>query len=237
MNIHYIQHVPFEDPGMILNWADEKNYPLTKTCMYKDEALPQQKDFDWLIIMGGPMNVDEENQYPWLKAEKEFILRSIQQGKVVLGICLGAQLIAEVLGGKVTKNPCKEIGWLPVVLTDEARELPLFSEFPKEITVFQWHGDTFSQLPEGAVCLAKSDGCEHQAFIYQKRVLGFQYHLENTENIIQDLLFYCADELIPGAYVQTREEIIKHLECAGKAEFYMRQFLDTLDVLYQEGAI
>lgn len=237
MNIHYIQHVPFENPGAILNWAKQKNYAVTKTLMYTGFEFPRQNDFDWLIIMGGPMNVDEETQYPWLKEEKDFILKSIRQGKVVLGICLGAQLIATVLGGKVTKNPQKEIGWLPVTLTAEGEKEQLFAGFSQTFMVFQWHGDTFSQLPPAAVWLAKSDACQHQAFVYKKRVIGFQYHLENTEEIIRDLLFHCADELIPGEYVQTTEAIINHLDYGKKAEADMIQFLDKLDLLYEKGGL
>ncbi len=237
MNIHYIQHVPFENPGTILNWAKQKKYAVTKTLMYTAYEFPQQKDFDWLIIMGGPMNVDEESQYPWLKEEKDFILKSIQQGKVVLGICLGAQLIASVLGGKVTKNHLKEIGWLPVSFTAAGKKQQLFVDFPQTCMVFQWHGDTFSQLPDEAVCIATSDACANQAFVYKKRVIGFQYHLENTEEIIRDLLFHCADELIPGEYVQTSEWIINHLEYGKAAEVLMTQFLDKLDILYEKGGI
>lgn len=238
MNLHYVQHVPFEHPGTILSWAEQQGYSLSRTLMYEDSSrFPQQKDFDWLIVMGGPMNVDEEDLYPWLKREKKFIAKSIKEGKVVVGICLGAQLIAAVLGGKVTKNPCKEIGWFPIYFDDEAQTMPLFSQFAKEMMVFQWHGDTFSELPQEAHCLAKSFGCEHQAFVYHQRVFGFQYHLENTAEIINDLLLHCADEVVPGAYVQTQEEIVSHPEYMEQAQLNMGKFLDGLDALYKKGEI
>ncbi|MFV0528059.1 MAG: type 1 glutamine amidotransferase [Lachnospiraceae bacterium] len=207
MRLHYLQHVPFENPGSILRWADGIGAAVTSTQLYQGEPLPQAKEFDWLVVMGGPMNIYEEDAYPWLKPEKALIREAIEAGKVVLGLCLGAQLIADVLGGKVTKNPVQEIGWYPVRLLDSAFATGMFTAFPAEPLVFQWHGDTFSLLPPEVVKLAKSDACSNQAFSYQDRVFAFQFHLENTAAIIDGLLENCADELIPGPYVQSAEQI------------------------------
>ena len=119
MRIHYLQHVPFENPGSILTWAEENNCFVSSTKLYQNDSLPGQKDFDWLVIMGGPMNIYEEKNYHWLTEEKIFIKESIAAGKIVIGLCLGGQLLADAIGGKVTANPCKEIGWFPIRLSGE----------------------------------------------------------------------------------------------------------------------
>ena len=123
MRIHYLQHVSFENPGSILEWAKANNGLVTSTQLYHDEALPEVSDFDWLVVMGGPMNIYEEDQYPWLKAEKELIKAAIAANKVVIGVCLGSQLIADIIGGKVVQNNQKEIGWFPITFSEEAKAL------------------------------------------------------------------------------------------------------------------
>lgn len=235
MRLHYLQHVPFENPGSILAWARQNDCAVTSTQVYKNEILPPQQDFDWLVVMGGPMSIYEEEHYPWLAAEKVFIRESIASGKVVIGLCLGAQLIADVIGGKVTQNPCREIGWFPVRLSEEARKSSLFSFFPQQPVVFQWHGDTFSVLPEDARCIAESDACNHQAFIYKNRVFGFQYHLENTLEIIEGLIEHCGDELVPDVYVQTAAELLAHPEYIEQDNKWMDLFLTRLEKQDKEG--
>jgi GMP synthase-like glutamine amidotransferase len=237
MRIHYLQHVPFENPGSILVWADKNGCQVTSTQLYNQAILPKQQDFDWLVVMGGPMNIYEEEKFPWLAAEKIFIRESIDAGKVVIGLCLGGQLIADVIGGKVTRNPCQEIGWLTVRLSEEVRLSPLFSFFPATPVVFQWHGDTFSVLPEEARCIAESDACKHQAFVYRKRVFGFQYHMENTAEIIVGLIENCRDEMVPGAYVQTPEELLSHPEYIEQDNQWMDMFLTRLENMYQKGEL
>ncbi len=237
MRLHYLQHVPFENPGSILQWAEENGHGLTCTQLYREETLPAQADFDWLVVMGGPMNIYEEALYPWLAAEKEFIRSAVDTGKVVIGLCLGGQLIADVIGGRVTQNPCKEIGWLPVSLSEQARQSPLFSFFPPAPIVFQWHGDTFSELPAAATCIATSEACRHQAFIYKNRVFGFQYHLENTPAIIAGLIENCRDEMIPDKYVQTPAELLAHPEYIEQNNAWVAAFLTRLEKMYREGTL
>jgi len=130
MRIHYLQHVPFEDLANMESWASSRGHALSKTRLFSGERLPPPSSFDWLIIMGGPMNIYEEERYAWLAEEKEFIKKAVYGGKIVLGICLGAQLISDVLGGLVTKNRYKEIGWFPVRLTEEGQASPVFSALP-----------------------------------------------------------------------------------------------------------
>jgi GMP synthase-like glutamine amidotransferase len=236
MRLHYLQHVSFENPGSILTWAKENGYVITNTQLYKNESLPKQQDFDWLVIMGGPMNIYDEEHYPWLADEKMFIRETIASGKVIIGLCLGGQLIADVIGGKVPKNSYKEIGWFPIRLSEEAISSPLFSFFPEHPVVFEWHGDTFSILPKEAICIAENDACKHQAFIYKKKVFGFQFHLENTPSIISSLVENCRDEMIPDVYVQTPEELLNRPEYVNENNTWMDMFLTQLDKMYREGA-
>jgi GMP synthase-like glutamine amidotransferase len=237
MRLHYLQHVPFENPGSILKWAEENDCTVTSTHFYDGGNVPKHEDYDWLVVMGGPMNIYDEKNYPWLIDEKSFIQEAINYGKVVIGICLGAQLIADVIGGTITKNPNLEIGWFPITLSSEARSSPLFSFFPEKPTVFHWHGDTFSSLPEDAVCIAENSACKHQAFIYKKKIFGFQFHLENTEKIIENLLNHCKDEMVPGVFVQTQKELLLHPEYIKQDNKLMNMFLTQLKRMEKEGGL
>lgn len=234
MRIHYLQHVPFENPGIILSWAESRKYPVTFTRLYEDQELPAQEDFDWLVIMGGPMNIYEEEKYPWLVREKEFIKAAISKNKIILGLCLGAQLIADVIGGRVIQNQYKEIGWFPVVFTKEALALPQFSHLPPNPVVFEWHGDTFIDLPEESILLASNEACKNQAFAYRGRVYGFQFHMENTLQIITDLIENCRDEMVPGLYIQSAVEMLAGTGFIDQNNQWMLLFLDKLAGLYAE---
>ena len=237
MRLHYLQHVPFENPGTILTWAKENGHAVTSTQMYKEEILPMQEEFDWLVVMGGPMNIYDEDAYPWLEEEKYFIEAAISAEKVVIGICFGGQLIADVIGGKVTRNPQKEIGWFPIRWSKQAQLSPLFSFFPKDSVVFEWHGDTFTELPSRTVYLAENDACKNQAFMYENKVFGFQFHLENTIPIIKDLVEFCAKDMTVGKYVQTPEELLEHPEFIDQNNNWMNMFLTQLENLYRKGAL
>jgi GMP synthase-like glutamine amidotransferase len=155
--------------------------------------------------MGGPMSVNDEDKFPWLALEKQFVREVIESGKPVLGICLGAQIIAKAMGAKVFPNQQKEIGWFPIHAVSSIEDA-VFS-FPQSETVFHWHGETFD-LPPGAIRLAKSEGCENQAFQLGKRVIGLQFHLETTPESAREIVSHCRDELVPSRYVQTEEEIL-----------------------------
>ena len=209
MRIHYLQHVPFEGLGNIENWALAKGHQISDTQLYNNDPLPEPEEFDWLIVMGGPMNIYEEDKFPWLAREKTFIRDAIDAGKIVLGVCLGAQLIASVLSAKIHKNQCPEIGWFDVRLTDAASRSGVFSRIPKRFTAFHWHGDTFD-LPPGATWIAESDACRNQAFEYggRGRVIGLQFHLDTTLESIRRLVEYCGDELVPSEYVQSERELL-----------------------------
>jgi GMP synthase-like glutamine amidotransferase len=243
LRIHYLQHVSFEDPGFIVTWAKTHGWGIAGTRLYDYPSggvpFPLTRDFDWLVIMGGPMNVYEEAEYPWLAEEKAFIKQAADRGTLIIGLCLGAQLLSCVLGGRVSRNPHKEIGWFPVTLTPEARALPLFSFLPESPVVFQWHGDTFS-IPAGAVLLAESEACKNQAFMCRDRIFAFQFHLENTREIIRGLVDHCADELAEGqaggGHIQTGTEMLSHPEHIAQDNQWMDEFLTRLEARYKKGS-
>ena len=208
MRIHIIQHESFDGPGFIEHWIREKNFTLTYTRFYEGVWLPGLSEFDWLIIMGGPMGVYDEEKYRWLKIEKIFIKAAIDAGKVVLGICLGSQLIAAALGAKVYPNKRKEIGWFDVKLTKNSKDNFLFASFPKKMKVFQWHGDTF-EIPDGAIHLAESEAFTNQAFIYNNKIIALQFHFEVTESSLHEMVAWGINELVQDKYVQTGEDILR----------------------------
>lgn len=193
MRIHYFQHVPYEGLGNILPWIQNRNHGVTATHLYRGEPPPDAADVDWLIVMGGPMNIYEEDKHPWLRREKDFIKKTIDGGKRVLGVCLGAQLIADALGAEVHLNACREIGWYSVEFTAQGRRSPAFAGLPPSINAFHWHSDSFS-VPTTAVHAARSRACAHQAFVYDQRVVGLQFHLETTPRGAQLLMEHCGDQ-------------------------------------------
>lgn len=207
MRIHCLQHVPFEGPAGIADWARDHGHALSVSALYADEVCPAHSAFDWLVVMGGPMGVDDEPDHPWLRDEKRFIGETIAAGKTVVGVCLGAQLIAQVLGARVYRNPEKEIGWFPIELTEAGRASSLCGFLPPRFRAYHWHGDTF-ELPPGAVQLARSQVCEQQVFLYEERVLGLQCHLESTPASVADIVHHCADEIVPGPHIQSAERML-----------------------------
>lgn len=208
MKIHYLQHVPFENLGNIEKWALEKGFSLNSTKLYEQETFPELESFDFLIILGGSMNIYEENKYPWLKEEREFIKKAIENKKIILGICLGAQLISDVLGAKVYKNQHKEIGWFPVKLTQNSH---LFKDFPEELNVIHWHGDTFD-LPKGSTLVGSSEACKNQGYIYKNKVIGLQFHLETSSVSLKNLIDNCKYEIKDKKFIQTAEYMLSQNE-------------------------
>ena len=226
MRLHSLQHAAFEDLANIGEWAKERGRVVSKTLLFENGALPRTGDLDRLVILGGPMSTGDEREYPWLAAEKKFINEAIAAGKQVLGICLGAQLLAEVLGGKVFKNRYKEIGWHAVSLTEEGKKSPVWRGSPCEFTAFHWHGDTFD-LPAGCVRLAGSAGCANQAFAFGSRVLGLQFHLESSPESIRALIENCGSDMKRGEFVQSAERIFAETEKIGQIRPVMDRLLDN----------
>lgn len=227
MNIHYLQHVPFEGPGNIVDWVRRGGHTLGATRFYCGDPLPAVETLDLLVVMGGPMNVHEEARYPWLGGEKRFIEQAIAAGRRVLGVCLGAQLVADVLGAKVYANTDREIGWFPVEATQAASEAGLFAAFPRQIDVFHWHGDTFD-IPAGAVHVARSAGCANQAFVYDERIVGLQFHLETTPASAQQIIAHSVDEIVEGRFIQPPQVMLASPHRFKAVNCTMRELLDRL---------
>ena len=204
MRAHILQHVPFEGIGSIAYWLKKRGAIVTYTRFFEDACLPDLSGLSLIIIMGGPMSVNDGSKFTWLKEEKEFIKKALNSGVSVVGVCLGAQLIANALGSRVYPNPKKEIGWFPVTaVSDKAGTFTL----PDEFTAFHWHGETFD-LPAGAVRLAKSRACENQAFQIGRNVIGLQFHLEATPESVRAIVNNCGSELSPGEYIQAAQELL-----------------------------
>jgi GMP synthase-like glutamine amidotransferase len=227
--IHCFQHVDFEPLGCIENWINEKGHQLTFTRFYLGEALPEMEQIDWLIIMGGPMNIYETEQYPWLEAERKFIKEAISKGKTVLGICLGSQFIAESLGCKVYKNTQKEIGWYPITKSVSGKMSAIFSHIPETTTVFHWHGETFD-LPDGAEHIFSSEATQNQAFVYDKRVVALQCHWEITSDLLRGMIENCSSELIEAPFVMNKQKLQDNSPDFDTLNLIMYRVLDELSI-------
>jgi GMP synthase-like glutamine amidotransferase len=230
MNIHWFQHVPFEGLGSIEHWAKRRGHQVSATRLYREDPLPDEQEVDGLIVMGGPMNIYEEDRYPWLLREKRFIEDAIKADKAVIGICLGAQLIADVLGAKVYTGRHKEIGWFPIYREREAQESKIFRDFPSEMEAFHWHGDTFD-LPSGCIRIAESAVCKNQAFVYDERVVGLQFHLEITRQGAKELISNCRAEIVEASFIQSVEEMLSTDDRFIKANERMERLLDVLSTV------
>lgn len=181
MNILIFQHAETEHPGTLNDWLRTRRFRSTVHHWYRDPHAPDAEGFDWLIVLGGAMNVDDEKDHPWLKEEKLFIREWLRQGKPYLGICLGGQLLAQSLGGKITKNEHREIGWVDV--RRNGKQHPALRHWPESSRVYHYHEDTFS-IPPGCENLMTSEGCPRQAFALDHKTLGLQFHPESTRDWI-----------------------------------------------------
>ena len=205
MNAHYFQHVSIEGLGSIRWWLEAAGFKITNTSFFKSAHLPDPDEIDLLVVMGGPMSVNDEKEFPWLGLERQFIRDAIQSGKPVLGVCLGAQLIASAMGARVYQNDQKEIGWFPIQGIPSTDRMSF--SFPPSAEVFHWHGETF-ELPSGAIHLARSEGCENQAFQLGRSVIGLQFHLETTPQSAQKMVAHFQNELVSAEFVQNAAEIL-----------------------------
>jgi GMP synthase-like glutamine amidotransferase len=204
LKLHILQHVPFEGMGSMEPWLHTRGASFGFTRFFEPWNLPHMEDVDFVIAMGGPMSVNDEATLPWLVPEKQFIREAIQQGVPVLGVCLGAQLIASALGSRVYPNAHREIGWFDIEAT------PTLSgtfRFPAKTSVLHWHGETFD-LPPGAVRLARSAACENQAFQIGRNVIGLQFHLEMTPLSAQSIINHCRHELVEDTFVGSEASML-----------------------------
>jgi GMP synthase-like glutamine amidotransferase len=185
------------------------------------------------VVMGGPMGVHDEAELPWLRDEKRAIEAALKRGAAVLGVCLGAQLLAHVLGAEVAPNRAKEIGWFPVDLSPEASDTWLGRVFPARFTPFHWHGDTFG-IPHGAVALGRSEACANQGFLHGENALGLQFHPEVTAEGLAGLMAHCGPELSiagtdRGRYVQSAEALRAGLSGTPALNAMMAQACECLE--------
>ena len=227
MRIHYLQHVEFENPAGMLDYFINKNFIISSTKLYLKQELPAAENFDLLVIMGGPMGISDEKEFPWLSNEKKFIKKTIESGKPVIGVCLGAQLIAEVLGAEVSRNRFSEIGWFTLKKSYHLKGSLFDSILPDEFYAFHWHGDTFT-IPEGAIPVGTTEACVNQGFIFNEKVLALQFHLETTYESASALIKNCSHELDGSRYVQNGEYILSQEEKFRSIRKIMDRILDSI---------
>lgn len=204
-----LYHSAAETVGLIGEVLKDLKLPFTDVHLYEGDGLPRDtSDLEGLIVMGGPMNVDDVHAYPFLMPELQLIEKVLSEKKPVLGICLGAQLIAKALGQQVFPNSIQEVGWHPIQMTSEAAKDPHFKNFPNKIAVFHWHGDTFN-LPQGAVHLAKTPRCAAQAFRWGTNTYALQFHFEVTPMMVKNWCGAKSEQAFIAAAGENSEKIIK----------------------------
>ena len=223
-------HVPFEGPAKILDWIKNKGHKLEYTRFFQGDALPDASGVDMLIIMGGPMDVYDFHMHDWMEDEIAWVKDFIEMNKPVLGICLGAQIIAAALGEEVYPGPHREIGWHNLQFFPSLGNFKIFKDLPVTRKVFNWHGDTFN-IPEGAIRIAASQAFPNQGFIYNNKVLAMQFHLEVTPESVKDLVENCRDELVEGPHIQSEKEILSEQNYFQANQEVLYQFLDYLCAL------
>ena len=185
-SIVIIKHVEQEGAGFLEPFLREEGWGLDIIELGLGERLPDApEEYDAVIVLGGPMNVYQVREYPFLEEEEHFITRALREEVPMLGICLGAQLLAKACGARVKKAAHKEVGWFRVGVTKEGRGDSLFTGFPGQMNVFQWHEDTFG-IPAGGVLLARGKTCRNQAFRMGKNAYGLQFHVEVTPSMVED---------------------------------------------------
>ena len=196
-----LQHIECEDLGTIADAMSKRGIGYKYVRLFDGEPVPVETSrYTGIIILGGPMNVYEEDKYPYLKDEDILIKKAVRNDVPVLGICLGGQLIAKAAGARVHKGTKKEIGWYKLNLTEESRQDKVFNALPHELSVFQWHGDTFD-IPEGATRLAGSELFPNQAYRIGSRIYGLQFHLEVTKEMINQWIAEYREELSTLDYI------------------------------------
>lgn len=208
MHIHYFQHDHFEDLGYIGDWASKNNFTTSLTRFDIKPEFPLHSSYDWLIVLGGKMGVNDSSEYPWINEELAFIKQAIQLGKIVFGICLGSQMVANALGAKVYKNTEPEMGFFPVIFNHDAHKDAIFKHFPETLEVMHMHFDIFD-LPHGATAMAESEVTPCQAFRYGNNVFALQFHFEITESNAATFITEVTPEIVPGRLVQSPSEMLK----------------------------
>ena len=212
-----LQHIACEPPGVYEDVLLERGATIHRVELDEGEPLPDWREFDSIVAMGGPMSVNDEEELPWLRAEKALIAAAVHAGVPFFGACLGVQLLAASLGAEVVPGPAPEVGLLPVFLTEAAASDPVFADLPRELLTLQWHSDTFS-LPKGAVLLASSPVYPNQAFRWGPCAYGIQFHLEVSREMADEWArvpsYASALERVlgPGSATALVEQLAVHAE-------------------------
>ncbi|MEJ2179485.1 MAG: type 1 glutamine amidotransferase [Gammaproteobacteria bacterium] len=223
--IAIFRHLECEGPGYLADFLDQHNLPHTLVRIDQNDPVPTTiDDISALVFMGGPMSVNDD--LPWISKELTLIQQAAKQDMPMLGHCLGGQLIAKALGGIITANPVKEIGWHSVARQQSATANDWLTALPNDFEVFHWHGETFS-IPKAATLLLSSQYCENQAFA-MGNTLALQCHVEMTTPMVKEWVTEYADELSePSASLQSGELILENLEVK------INQLKSIADKLYQ----
>ena len=218
-----IKHIDIEGPGTLGDFLIRKGKAFRVVELGAGQQLPSDlKDINAVVVLGGPMNVYEEDRYPFLKNENDFIRRVLDAKIPYFGICLGSQLLAKAAGAKVVKSPVKEIGWYKVALTTDGKIDPLLTGFKDDEEIYHWHGDMF-EIPTNGVLLASGSGCPHQAFRVGENAYGFQFHMEVTDKSIKEWCDEYSSTDLPGrkehgaamleSYYKNKERFNRQAEC------------------------
>ena len=233
MRWHCLQHMPNEGPGYAADWLVAHGHTLTFTRLFEPyPSFPGLADFDGLLILGGAMSVHDEARFPWLGPEKAFLRETLRAGKITLAICLGAQLVAQALGGEVRANPEPEIGYWTVRFAAKALTHPLLRGWPAKATVLHWHVDTFT-VPPGAQRVGMSAGCAVQGFVWGAGIIGLQFHPEMTEAMVESLLAWEGHEAVEEQeFVQTAAHIRSKLKSGWKGRKLLEQLLENMVELH-----
>lgn len=230
MRLHLLEHDPIDiRRNNITAWAEKKGYAVNRTEVFTGAGTPSHKDFDWLIVLGGSQHAWEEQKHPWLAQEKRFISEALASDKIILGICFGAQLLAETLGGRVFPNEKEEIGWYDVRLSLEGKQSFLFKNVPDTFLTFHWHSDHFT-LPPGCTGLACSDPTPYQAYTHKDhRIACLQFHPEYTIEMIRFFAGECGHEWKNGRYVAGKEAVLSRSEQIPETYWLMELLLDNME--------
>jgi GMP synthase-like glutamine amidotransferase len=215
VRLHVVKHVPFEGAALVAEWAVERGYEISESLALT-EQYPDTSDIDLVAVMGGPMAADDEAREPWLRAEKRWLAEALEATVPVFGVCLGAQVLACVVGGRVRRNDEPEIGWFPVRRTAAATGSSCFAGWPQELVVGHWHGDTF-ELPAGSKTLLSSEACANQAFEVDGHALGLQFHVEWDAAALDRLIDECSGELVASPYVMDAASLRRGVTAFGPA--------------------
>lgn len=228
MNILCIMHADFEKPGVIESWAKSHQHTFHVAKPYLGEDCLTHQAFDLLIVLGGPQSPLEMDKAPYLKDEIVLIQKAIADNKIVLGFCLGAQLIGEALGAKTEKSPNKEVGVFPIFFNKEGLKDPLFKDFSRRLEVIHWHNDMPGETKDSTL-LAFSEGCPRQIIRYGTKIYGFQCHLEITKEGIEEMVHACPDDLKATPFTQPKKDLM--MQDYDKINGAMFTILDRLSAI------